>query len=109
MPFPIKYQVGIKYCGHCNPQIHGPELVSKLQRLLPDMDVVTWDSSSFQILLIISACPVHCVNRPVYNGPWIEIVVNEIRDWQIPVDYYSELIIKACLELGLTEFKRVQQ
>lgn len=96
-----KLRVGVKYCGHCNPHINGPELVHKLKRRIKNMELVGWDSPGYDVLFMVSACMSGCLNRPSFSGPWIEIVVNEIRRYQITNGSQAELLLKALLDEGL--------
>ncbi len=94
-------KVGVKYCGHCNPHINGPELVQNLKQRLQNIEIVGWDSPAYDVLLMVSACMSGCLNRPPLKGPWIEIVVNEIREYQITDGSKAGLLLKALRDEGL--------
>lgn len=93
--------VGVKYCGHCNPQKDGPALVRNLQDRLPEMEVVCWYDLTYDVLLVVGACPSNCVTPPAFNGPRIEIAAGEIRSLRIPPGNPALQLLKACLEEGL--------
>lgn len=65
-------RVGVKYCGHCNPEVEGPELVAQILTLAPEITVVTWEEDK-DILLVISSCAFDCVSRPAFHGPVVNV------------------------------------
>lgn len=99
-----KLVAGVKYCGHCNPQEDGPALVHKLQRRLPELEVVSWNDRDYDILVVVSACPSDCASRPPFDGPRLEIAAGEVRDWLAPPGHPAEHFLKACLDEGLKVF-----
>ncbi|WP_421071329.1 hypothetical protein [Pelotomaculum propionicicum] len=96
-----KLRVGVKYCGHCNPYIDGPALVHNLEQLVQNVELVSWDNPTYDVLLMVSACMSACLSRPSFNGPWIEIVVNEIRKYQVTDGSPAELFLKVLLDEGI--------
>jgi hypothetical protein len=57
-------KVGLKYCGHCQPQRHMPDLARKLLERLPGIAFVPWEGpASCEHLLILSACPASCAHE----------------------------------------------
>ncbi|MCL6639714.1 MAG: hypothetical protein K6T80_08585 [Firmicutes bacterium] len=99
-----KLTAGVKYCGHCNPQEDGPALVRKLQSRLPELKVVPWNDRTYDVLLVVSACPSDCATRPPFNGPRIEIAAGEVREWYVPAGHPAENLLEACLDEGLKVF-----
>ncbi|WP_461392198.1 hypothetical protein [Desulfosporosinus fructosivorans] len=78
--------MGVKYCGHCNPEVEGPELVVQILALAPEITAVTWEED-MDILLVISSCAFDCVSHPVFQGPvvnvagrFVERVVHPLQD-----------------------------
>jgi len=67
----MKAKIGVKFCGNCNPQIDGPELVKELQRLNTDLLFTSYKDEGIDVLLIVSACPVDCASRPYFQGPTV--------------------------------------
>lgn len=63
----MKAKIGVKYCGHCNPYLDGPDLIKELQRLNLDLIFTTYDAGNIDLLLIISACQADCATRPDYE------------------------------------------
>ncbi|SHI60171.1 hypothetical protein [Desulfofundulus thermosubterraneus] len=100
-----KLTAGVKYCGHCNPQEDGPALVRKLQSRLPELKVVPWNDRTYDVLLVVSACPSDCATRPAFNGPRIEVAAGEVRYWQVPPGHPAEHLLQTCLEEGIKVFR----
>lgn len=96
-----KLKVGVKYCGHCNPQEEGPALIRRLQQRLPGLVVVHWDVLDYNVLLVVNACAVGCATRPAFNGPIIEIVPGEVRDCKVPTGHSAERLLEVFLDEGI--------
>lgn len=64
----MKAKIGVKYCGNCNPNLDGPELVKELQQLNPDLLFTSYQAEDIEVLLIVSACQVDCASRPDFQG-----------------------------------------
>jgi len=64
---PIK--VGVKYCGHCNPRLHGPEVIRTMQDETTEFQFTGWEDPQKEILLIVDACRCACATRPSFEGP----------------------------------------
>lgn len=63
-------RVGVKYCGNCNPLIDGKNLLKEIKREASDskldIEFLSWHEQNFDVLLVISSCPVDCASRPEY-------------------------------------------
>lgn len=94
-----KLIVGVKYCGHCNPQKEGARVIQELQEQLPWVSIVKWQDAH-DVLLIVSACPTGCAARPITSDAWIEVVVSEVRNISIPEGHPAEKIVNAFNALG---------
>ncbi len=68
-----RFRVGVKYCGHCNPLVDGPDLVREVLAGQADLELVSRGDPEMQLLLIVSACAVDCVGKPVFSGPVIQV------------------------------------
>lgn len=68
-----KTKIGVKYCGHCNPLVDGPEIIRGLMSLHEHLEMVSWRDPDKQLLLIVSGCPVDCVEKPEFAGPIVQI------------------------------------
>lgn len=66
-----KIKVGLKYCGHCNVRLNGPEVIRAVQAQAPEFHFTGWDDPQKEILLIVDACPSACASRPDFDGPII--------------------------------------
>lgn len=75
-------RIGVKYCGHCNPEVEGPELVAQILALAPEFTVVNWEEDK-DILLVISGCAIDCVSQPAFQGPVINVAGRFVERWFI--------------------------
>ena len=64
-------KVAVKYCGHCNPLIHGPSILDTVKKQLDNVQFVNSANDKGDMLLVISGCPVDCATRPPHSGPVI--------------------------------------
>ena len=77
-------QIGLKFCGGCNPLINRSEVINHLKQILPDeIQLATTPSREIWIkLLLICGCHNACVERyeimtlaihwVVVSGPMVE-------------------------------------
>lgn len=93
-------RIGIKYCGHCNPQREGQDIVQDLLRVLPGLRIVSTADSEFDAILVVNACPVGCASLPVSQMPWINIAVNQVRNWLIPKNHPANELLNVLFYLG---------
>lgn len=87
-----KLVIGVKYCGHCNPEIDGVGITQEIQKML-EVEVVSWDCQDYNLLLIISVCSIGCVTKPYFAGPRIEVAGRQIREWTIPGGHLGKKIL----------------
>ncbi|AET68096.1 hypothetical protein Desor_2542 [Desulfosporosinus orientis DSM 765] len=91
----MKIIVGVKYCGHCNPLIEGPEIVKKIKLLQPDkLEFVSWHEAEKDILLIVSGCAADCAERPPFNGPVISVAGSSVERIQYALTELPGQILK---------------
>ena len=60
------YEVGVKFCGNCNPVINSKEILAKLTRLLPECKF-TVPGVNVTALLVLSGCETDCATRPDFE------------------------------------------
>lgn len=70
-------QVGVKFCGNCNPHISTGDIYKKIkqrcgQRAV-NVEFVSWDTPGIKKLLVLCGCPSNCATRP--TGMYEEVVV----------------------------------
>jgi hypothetical protein len=62
------FKLAVKFCGNCNPQISGGEILKEIKEravsIVPASEFVSWESPEADVLVIISGCPVDCAARP---------------------------------------------
>jgi len=100
----MKTIIGVKYCGHCNPLIVGPEVIENLKKLGPDLDFVSWQEQQKDILLIFSGCTVDCATRPQFMGPVINVSGNSVERIQYSLTELPSQILKTIREKGAACF-----
>lgn len=94
-----KLRVGVKYCGNCNPQIDGSELVNKIRAKMPEAEVLPAASPEIDALLVVSGCPVDCATRPLFSGPTVVVGGATVDYVSYDVSQLAEVIVKKLREL----------
>jgi len=58
-------QIGLKYCGSCNPEVDLLKIVERLKKELDKKKVriVPLDTEGIDLVLILNACPTSCADR----------------------------------------------
>lgn len=77
-------KVGVKFCGNCNPHIDMPGLFRDLATRSPAPSFVRWDAEEYDVLLVLSGCPVDCTTRPPFAGPVVVVTNESIDRWPVP-------------------------
>lgn len=59
-------QIGVKFCGGCNPQINRLAVIEDLRSILPEgcQLVTNLQRGSWETALLICGCPTACADRP---------------------------------------------
>ena len=70
-------EIGIKFCGNCNPTIDAHLLIEDIKRRLSGFNIFPSDKPGLDALLIISACTVDCATRPSQCPPVVISVAGE--------------------------------
>lgn len=96
----MKLIVGVKYCGHCNPIIVGPQVIEIIKRLAPDLEFVSWQEQEMDILLILSGCTSDCATRPEFDGPVINVAASSVERIQYSLTELPSQILKKIEERG---------
>lgn len=100
----MKLIVGVKYCGHCNPIIEGPQVIEIMKSLEPDLEFVSWQEQEKDILLIFSACTSDCATRPEFDGSVINVAGSSVERIQYSLTELPSQIIKKIKEKGVASF-----
>jgi hypothetical protein len=72
-------KVGVKFCGNCNPHKDMTNVLQTLMALEKSIQFVSWQETPYDVLLILSGCPVDCATRPEFIGSHV-IVTSESVD-----------------------------
>ena len=94
-----KLKVGVKFCGHCNPIVDGPSLLTTTEMENAPVVFVSWAESGKDVLLIVSGCVTACRTLPDFNGPTIEVAGNSLNGIVFPADKLPGEIVKKLKEM----------
>ena len=97
----MKFIVGVKYCGHCNPIIEGPQVIEVIKRLDPDLQFVSWQELKKDILIIFSGCTSDCATRPQFDGPVINVAGSSVERIQYSLTELPSEILRKIKEKGV--------
>ena len=85
-------QIGIKYCGGCNPRYDRGVLVARLKAALPDIDFQpVRDGDVYDLLLVVSGCRVECADIQgiqyrleklgIYDEQQLEPLIDKLKNY----------------------------
>ncbi len=73
-----KKQIGIRYCGGCNPKFDRTAYAAKLQSVHPDWEFVYMDAiKNTDTVIIVSGCERICTKTDDLNGKTLIYINNE--------------------------------
>lgn len=79
-----KAEIGVRYCGGCNPTYDRVNLVKRLQKLLPELSFVSAQPGTpYSAALILNGCPTACTGVADLAVP---------ADRQIRIGGFSDLL-----------------
>jgi hypothetical protein len=94
-------KVGVKFCGNCNPQVDMPELFKRSIAQGLEVTFVRWDNDKeYDVLLVLSSCPVDCATRPSFAGPVIVATSEAVDRWPTTEDELPTAIRAALARCG---------
>ena len=71
-------QIGVKFCGNCQPRRDMVELYKVIKAHAPDLDFVSWDEPDYAALLVLQSCDAVCATLPPFDGPKVEVVISTL-------------------------------
>ncbi|MBE0596492.1 MAG: hypothetical protein IH614_04415 [Desulfuromonadales bacterium] len=92
-----RIRVGVKFCGHCNPLLDGGEMVTAAALLDDRIDFVSWLDPELQQLLIVSGCPIDCVERPPFTGEVVHVAGQRVDGKMTPLPEVPDAIVRSIL------------
>lgn len=97
-------QIGVKYCGGCNPEIHRRELVDDLALLFSeDWGLETGDPSEpWDIAILVCGCPVACLDRPETRAlarKWVLVSGSMVDLDPVPTERLATVVAEKLQEL----------
>ena len=93
MQKPKNKKVGVKFCGHCAPQMDMMDLLGFLHSQLPDIDFVFYvREPDPDILLVMHACDAQCAEIPEFDGPVIEVAPYQIDHWTYDPEGFYQIL-----------------
>jgi len=73
----VKWRVGVKYCGGCNPEYDRVALVKQLQMDLKDkVAFVSPESEGVHFILAVQGCSTACADLSPYGELEIRIITS---------------------------------
>jgi len=70
-------QVGLKYCGGCNPEYDRVAMVKHIQESLQGrVEFVTPESKGVRLILAVEGCGTACADLRAFQGMEIRIIYN---------------------------------
>ena len=95
----VPYQIGIKYCGGCNPRIDRAELVRAIEKLLPQDCILGTERPShpWDLAILVCGCPVACANRPAIRSlarRWVVVGGETVDLESVPREQMAAAIIR---------------
>ena len=97
-------QIGVNYCGGCNPEIHRREFVDDLTRLLSEdcgLEIgeppEPWD-----IAILVCGCPVACLDRPETRAlarKWVLASGSMVDLHSVPMERLATVLVEKQREL----------
>ncbi len=72
-----KYRIGLKYCGGCSPRYDRVQAVEFLRERLKDtVDLVSYEDSVIEGILVVAGCPTACVDLTPFQGRPVWVVTS---------------------------------
>ena len=72
-----KRNVGIKYCGGCNPGYDRVALVEEVKKLLREEAVLVGVDEEVDVVLAVQGCRTSCADLSPYTGKEVAIISSE--------------------------------
>lgn len=99
-------QIGLKYCGGCNPHIDRSGLVREIESRLPSGCTLTTDQPSdpWKIAILVCGCPKACADRPVIKSMarcWIHVGGATVEWEPVSKERMAEAIVRKIQEIKL--------
>ncbi|NPV91468.1 MAG: hypothetical protein HPY50_11925 [Firmicutes bacterium] len=96
-------QIGVKYCGGCNPQIDRSQLVKEIGKRLPDdCRLVTGQPrEGLDAVILLCGCPAACVDRAAIGGltrDWILVSGPMVDLINVPAHQVADVVVSELLK-----------
>lgn len=87
----MSLNVGVKYCGHCQPRVPMSQFARDLRERLPEVNFTRWDDfGAYSVLLVLNACPVQCAQVPEVDA--LKVMVSSQSLNFLEYNSYEELL-----------------
>jgi len=84
----VRFKVGVKYCGGCNPVIDRKRVLEGVQELVfrDGIGFVPAADPEAVTVLILSGCPADCATRPGIQPPagWVVVAGETVQHRAVP-------------------------
>ncbi|PKN37899.1 MAG: hypothetical protein CVU62_09270 [Deltaproteobacteria bacterium HGW-Deltaproteobacteria-2] len=93
----MQIDIGIKYCGGCNPIIDRAKLVREIEKLLPPEYSFSKDQSSnnWDLGILVCGCLTACTDKPEFKNlarKWITIAGNSVNMDSAPEEKLAAIV-----------------
>jgi hypothetical protein len=92
----MKHQVGIQFCGGCNPYIDRGKIASEVrERLAGEGYEIVWNRTDCDLVIFISGCTASCAERHSCGKPSIRVAAATVDFKKIAeADIGTEIMMK---------------
>ncbi|SFG28279.1 hypothetical protein SAMN05660649_01262 [Desulfotomaculum arcticum] len=92
------FELGVKFCGNCNPVINSKEILAKLSMLMPECKF-TAPGADVAALLILSGCEADCATRPDFDVKTIVVAGLSVDLFPCPEEQIPNLVAKKLIAI----------
>ena len=85
-------RVCVKFCGNCNPGVDTNAVLRRLKDLDDEMEFAPYSVGGCGALLVLSACPVDCADRPDSDAPVVLVSGREVNRRPCPGDLATAVL-----------------
>lgn len=92
------FELGVKFCGNCNPVIDSMRILVELTRLLAECKFTT-PGPNVAALLILSGCVTDCATRPDFDIDTIVVAGLSVDSLPCSEEQIPDLVAKKLIAI----------
>jgi hypothetical protein len=97
-------EIGLKFCGGCNPVIDRSALVQEIRKLLPPVYKMETEQSAepWEKAVLVCGCPTACADMPALRhlaNQWVLVAGPTIDFETVTEQSMAELIVRKIFQL----------